>query len=89
MAATAERAGAQYVLPAGVEEHTGCAPVDKRWVDFFDSETDAYPMHPTPLGQEAMAEAVTEQLCEAAWDYSHYFSRKGCAIVKCPRFCSV
>ncbi len=58
----AERNDAEAVLPPDVEQHTGCAAPERRWVDFFGVDTGAYPMHPTPTGQVAMAEAVLEEL---------------------------
>lgn len=58
----ARRNGAEMVLPDGADGHTGCAAPGQRWVDFFGTETGAYPMHPTPAGQGAVAEAVLDQL---------------------------
>lgn len=58
----AERHGGTAVLPAGVENHTGCAEPAERWVDFFGFATDAYPMHPTSAGQKAMADTVLAEL---------------------------
>ncbi|MDO5669945.1 MAG: SGNH/GDSL hydrolase family protein [Corynebacterium sp.] len=60
--AAAERHGAEFVLPADASEHSACAEPVQRWADITGEETDAYPMHPTPLGQRAMAEAVLDQL---------------------------
>lgn len=54
----ASQAGAIYVLPEQAEQHTACAAHTERWVDTTGLPTDSYPMHPTALGQEAMAEAV-------------------------------
>ncbi|MCS5480767.1 SGNH/GDSL hydrolase family protein [Corynebacterium sp. YIM 101645] len=62
VADAAQRHGAEMVLPERAGNHTGCAEPEHRWVDFFGSETGAYPMHPTPTGQEVMAQAVLEQL---------------------------
>lgn len=62
VAAAAERHGAAMVLPEEVSGHSGCAALPERWVDFFGLETGAYPMHPTAVGQEAMAAAVREEL---------------------------
>lgn len=39
-------------------EHTACAAVDMRWTSLDGVETDSFPGHPTPLGHEAMAQAV-------------------------------
>lgn len=58
----AQRNGADMVLPDDAGAHTGCVAPEQRWVDFFGAETGAYPMHPTPAGQEAMAEAVLARL---------------------------
>jgi len=55
---TAERHGAGFVLPADAESHSVCAEPAQRWTDVTGELTDAYPMHPTPAGQRAMAEAV-------------------------------
>lgn len=60
--AAAERHGAEFVLPGGVEKHTTCAKPAQRWADVTGLQTDAYPMHPTPAGQEAMAAAVIDQI---------------------------
>jgi len=54
----AERHGAGFVLPADAESHSVCAEPGQRWTDVTGELTDAYPMHPTPAGQRAMAEAV-------------------------------
>ncbi|AGF72957.1 SGNH/GDSL hydrolase family protein [Corynebacterium halotolerans] len=62
VADAAERHGADMVLPAGTGEHTGCAAPEQRWVAFHGNETGAYPMHPTPAGQAAMAETVLAEL---------------------------
>lgn len=62
LANAAEKNGADFVLPAGVEEHTVCAEPDQRWVDITGAETGSHPMHPTESGQAAMAEAVLDQL---------------------------
>lgn len=62
VAEAAERHGAEMVLPEQAGNHTGCAKPEHRWVDFFGSQTGAFPMHPTPTGQAVMAQAVLEQL---------------------------
>lgn len=59
---TAERNGAEFVLPAGVEDHTACAEPEQRWVDITGVETGSHPMHPTAAGQDAMAAAVLDRL---------------------------
>lgn len=56
--AAAQRHDAEFILPAGAEEHTSCAAPAERWVDIRGTETDAYPMHLTSAGHKAMAEAV-------------------------------
>lgn len=55
----AQNADATFVLPQ-VEGHSVCATPTQRYVDIYGLETDAYPVHPTPRGQEAMAQAVTQ-----------------------------
>lgn len=62
VAEAAERNGAEMVLPGPAGSHTGCAAPAQRWVDLLGSETGAFPMHPTPAGQAAMADAVLEKL---------------------------
>lgn len=62
VADAAERHGADMVLPPEAAEHTGCAAPEQRWVAFHGNETGAYPMHPTPAGQAAMAQAVLAEL---------------------------
>lgn len=58
----AQRHGAEFVLPPQADEHTACAAVDERWVDFSGQETGSFPMHPTPTGHEAVARAVEDAL---------------------------
>ena len=58
----AERHGAEFVLPADAAAHSACAEPGERWADIIGTETDAYPMHPTPVGQRAMADAVVDQI---------------------------
>lgn len=58
----AERHGSEFVLPAGAESHSVCAEPAQRWTDVTGELTDAYPMHPTPAGQRAMAKAVLSVL---------------------------
>src|SRR5690625_3131740 len=59
----ARRNGHVSVLPTSDIDRSGCAPADERWTDFIGgTPTNAAPMHPTTLGQEAMAAAVAEQL---------------------------
>ncbi|GAB3589886.1 Lipase 2 precursor [Corynebacterium faecale] len=54
----AHRHGADFVLPDSAEDHTACAAPEQRWADIRGAETDAYPLHLTSTGHEAMAEAV-------------------------------
>ncbi|AWB80947.1 SGNH/GDSL hydrolase family protein [Corynebacterium yudongzhengii] len=62
VAAAAKRHDAEFVLPTTAAEHTACAEPAERWVDFFGANTGAYPMHPTPAGQRAMAAKIAERL---------------------------
>lgn len=54
----AENNGATYVNVDEHANHTVCAGPDERFVDLTGEETNSYPLHPTPAGQEAMARAV-------------------------------
>lgn len=55
----AERNGHDSVLPTDTVDRSACAPADQRWTDFLGgAPTNAAPMHPTTLGQAAMARAV-------------------------------
>lgn len=56
--AAAERNGHDSVLPTDTVDRSACAPADQRWTDFTGAETNAAPMHPTTLGQAAMAAAI-------------------------------
>lgn len=58
----AARHSATFVLPENAFAHTVCADPTKRWADVTGVETDAYPMHPTPLGQKEMAAAVLAEI---------------------------
>lgn len=62
VADAAARHGADMVLPGAADSHTGCAAPEKRWVDFLGTRTGSFPMHPTPVGQEAMAQEVLAKL---------------------------
>lgn len=55
---TAETNGAIYVLPDDTERHTSCASPKQRWVSVDGDETNSYPAHPTPAGQEKMADTI-------------------------------
>ena len=54
--------GFTFVLPENASEHTVCAAPEERWTDLTGQETNAYPMHPTSLGQQAMADAIKAEL---------------------------
>lgn len=58
--AAAVRNGHVSVLPVDpTVDRSACGNDDERWTDFTGgAPTGAYPMHPTALGQEAMADAV-------------------------------
>ena len=51
-----------FILPDGAYEHTVCAAPEERWTDLTGAETGGYPMHPTALGQEVMADAIKASL---------------------------
>jgi hypothetical protein len=51
-----------FILPDGAHEHTVCAAPEERWTDLTGAETGGYPMHPTALGQEVMADAIKASL---------------------------
>ncbi|KAA0918690.1 SGNH/GDSL hydrolase family protein [Dietzia sp. ANT_WB102] len=58
--AAARRNGHFSVLPVSDTDRSGCAPVDERWVVFADgSQNNTAAFHPTALGQQAMAAAIT------------------------------
>ncbi|MEY8576772.1 SGNH/GDSL hydrolase family protein [Corynebacteriaceae bacterium 6-324] len=52
----------RFILPDGAYEHTVCAAPEERWTDLTGAETGGYPMHPTALGQEVMADAIRASL---------------------------
>lgn len=56
----AECNGATYVMPDHAEQHSGCST--DPWTDFTGEEEGSYPMHPTPDGQRAMADALAATL---------------------------
>lgn len=56
--AAAARNGHISVLPTDDVDRSACASVDQRWTDFTGIETNTAPMHPTALGQQAMAGAI-------------------------------
>lgn len=58
--AAAIRNGHVSVLPVDpTVDRSACGDADERWTDFLGgAPTGAYPMHPTALGQQAMADAI-------------------------------
>ncbi|MCT1435098.1 SGNH/GDSL hydrolase family protein [Dietzia maris] len=58
--AAAVRNGHVSVLPVDpTVDRSACGNDDERWTDFTGgAPTGAYPMHPTSLGQQAMAQAI-------------------------------
>lgn len=58
--AAAVRNGHVSVLPVDpTVDRSACGAADERWTDFLGgAPTGAYPMHPTALGQQAMADAI-------------------------------
>lgn len=56
--AAAERNGHVAVLPTSDIDRSGCAPAADRWVSFDGASDHTGPMHPTALGQEAIAAAI-------------------------------
>lgn len=60
--AAATRNGHTSVLPMDASDRSACAAPDKRWTSFMGVTDDAAPFHPTALGQQAMAAAITSAL---------------------------
>lgn len=58
----AQRHGATFVMPDNANEHTACEPAPERWTSFDGAETGSFAMHPTGLGQTAMAKAIEKQI---------------------------
>ena len=55
----ATRNGHISVLPVDTTvDSSACAPVDQRWTDFTGEAPGSAQMHPTALGQQAMADAI-------------------------------
>ncbi|MFN3601099.1 MAG: SGNH/GDSL hydrolase family protein [Dietzia sp.] len=54
----AQRNGHTSVLPTDSVDRSACAPADQRWTDFQGTVPGSAPMHPTALGQQAMADAI-------------------------------
>lgn len=50
------------VMPIDDVDRSACAPADQRWTDFTGQSTNTAPMHPTALGQGAMAGAIAAAL---------------------------
>ena len=61
VAAAAERNGHVAVMPTDVVDRSACAPADQRWTSFLGDPNTAQ-MHPTALGQEAMAAAIADAI---------------------------
>lgn len=55
----AQRNGHISVLPVDdTTDRSACAPVEERWTDFTGEAPGSAQMHPTALGQQAMADAI-------------------------------
>ncbi|WP_264886192.1 SGNH/GDSL hydrolase family protein [Dietzia sp. NCCP-2495] len=61
VAAAAERNGHVAVMPTDDVDRSACAPADQRWTSFLGDPNTAQ-MHPTALGQEAMAAAIADAI---------------------------
>ncbi|WP_051645703.1 SGNH/GDSL hydrolase family protein [Corynebacterium vitaeruminis] len=57
---SASEHGAIYVMPNDAAQHTACTSADDRWTSIDGSDTNSFPMHPTPAGQKTMADAVVQ-----------------------------
>lgn len=60
--AAAVRNGHVSVMPTSTVDRSACAPADQRWTSFTGTPDNTAAMHPTALGQEAMAAAVAAAL---------------------------
>ncbi|EFK55410.1 hypothetical protein HMPREF0291_10668 [Corynebacterium genitalium ATCC 33030] len=60
----AVRNGALFVMPPNADFHSVCAPASERWTDLTGEETDSFAVHPTPTGQQQMAEAIADVLAK-------------------------
>lgn len=60
--AAATRHGHVSVLPTSDVDRSACAPAEQRWTSFLGTGDNTAPMHPTALGQEAMAGAIAAAL---------------------------
>lgn len=59
----AEAAGHTSVMPLSPgTDRSACAAQEEAWTSFLGHETESMPMHPTALGQQAMAGAVLAEL---------------------------
>lgn len=60
--AAATRNGHVSVMPTDTVDRSACAPDDQRWTSFLGAPDYTAAMHPTALGQEAMAAAISAEL---------------------------
>lgn len=60
--AAATRNGHVSVMPTDEVDRSACADADERWTSFLGVSDNTAPMHPTALGQEAMAAAISAAL---------------------------
>lgn len=60
--AAATRNGHVSVMPTDTVDRSACAAPDQRWTSFLGTGDNTAPMHPTALGQKAMASAVSAAL---------------------------
>ena len=59
----ASRNGHVAVMPVDNSvDRSACAPINQRWTDFTGEAPGSAPMHPTALGQQAMADAIAAAL---------------------------
>lgn len=60
--AAATRNGHVSVMPTDDVDRSACAPADQRWTSFLGAPDNTAGMHPTALGQQAMADAIAAAL---------------------------
>lgn len=60
--AAATRHGHVSVMPTDTVDRSACAPADQRWTSFMGEGDNTAAMHPTALGQAAMASAIADEL---------------------------
>ena len=60
--AAAVRNGHVSVMPTSDIDRSACAPADQRWTSFLGAPDNTAQMHPTALGQQAMAAAIAAAL---------------------------